>query len=75
VFNRTGIALLLIVLCAFAASARPQPANAARGMLVGIFDPNRPFDTPDKTFPELVNLRAQIIRVNLDWFNVAKKRP
>jgi hypothetical protein len=75
VFKRTGIALLLIVLCAFAASARPQPANAARGMLVGIFDPNRPFDSPDQTFPMLVNLRAQIIRVNLDWFNVAKKRP
>ena len=74
-FKRTGIALLLIVLCSFAASARPQPANAARGMLVGIFDPNRPFDTPDQTFPMLVNLRAQIIRVNLDWYNVAKKRP
>ena len=74
-FKRTGIALLLIVLCSFAASARPQPANAARGMLVGIFDPNRPFDTPDQTFPTLVNLRAQIIRVNLEWNNVAKKRP
>jgi hypothetical protein len=47
VFKRTGIALLLIVLCSFAASARPQPAGAAGGMLVGIFDPNRPFDTPD----------------------------
>jgi hypothetical protein len=63
------------VLCAFAASARPQPAGAAGGMLVGIFDPNRPFDTPDQTFPTLVNLRAQIIRVNLEWNNVAKKRP
>jgi hypothetical protein len=75
VFKRTGIALLLIVLCSFAASARPQPAGAAGGMLVGIFDPNRPFDTPDQTFPMLVNLRAQIIRVNLEWNNVAKKRP
>ena len=74
-FKRTGIALLLIVLCSFAASARPQPAGAAGGMLVGIFDPNRPFDTPDQTFPMLVNLRAQIIRVNLEWNNVAKKRP
>jgi hypothetical protein len=75
VFKRTGIALLLVALCAFAASARPQSANAARGMLIGIFDPNRPFDSPDQTFPMLVNLRAQIIRVNLDWFSVAKKRP
>ena len=73
--KRTGIALLLTVLCAFAASATPQPAKAAPGMLVGIFDPNRPFDSPDPTFTTLVNLRAQIIRVNLDWFSVAKTRP
>jgi hypothetical protein len=75
VFKRLSIALMTIVLCFLAASARPQPAAAARGMLVGIFDPNQPFDSPDKTFPMLTNLRAQIIRVNLDWFNVAKKRP
>jgi len=75
VCKRTGIALLLTVLCAFAASATPQPAKAAPGMLVGIFDPNRPFDSPDPTFTTLVNLRAQIIRVNLDWFSVAKTRP
>jgi hypothetical protein len=75
VCKRLSIALMTIVLCVLAASATPQPAAAARGMLVGIYDPNQPFDTPDKTFPMLVNLRAQIIRVNLDWFNVAKKRP
>jgi hypothetical protein len=75
VFKRTGIALLTIALCVLAATAKPPPAGAARGMLVGVFDPNQPFDSPDKAFPTLVNLRAQIIRVNLDWFNVAKKRP
>jgi len=75
VFRRISIALLTIVLCGFAASASPQPAAAARGMLVGIYDPNQPFDSPDKAFTTLVNLRAQIIRVNLDWFNVATKRP
>jgi hypothetical protein len=75
VSRRISIALLTIVLCGFAASASPQPAAAARGMLVGIYDPNQPFDTPDKAFTTLVNLRAQIIRVNLDWFNVATKRP
>lgn len=74
-FRRSSIALLTIVLCTLAASANPQPAAAARGMLVGIYDPNKPFDSPDRTFPMLVNLRAQIIRVNLDWFNVAKTRP
>jgi hypothetical protein len=75
VFKRTGIALLTIALCVLAATAKPQPAGATRGMLVGVFDPNQPFDSPDKAFPTLVNLRAQIIRVNLDWFNVAKTRP
>ena len=74
-FRRICIALLTIVLCALVTSARPQPAAAARGMLVGIYDPNQPFDTPAKAFPMLVNLRAQIIRVNLEWNNVAKKRP
>ncbi|MDQ2910400.1 MAG: hypothetical protein M3R39_05220 [Actinomycetota bacterium] len=66
---------MTIVLCVLVTSARPQPAAAARGMLVGLFDPNQPFESPDKTFPTLVDLRTQIIRVNLDWFNVAKKRP
>lgn len=74
-FRRSCIALLTIVLCVLVTSARPQPAAAAGGMFVGLFDPNQPFDNPDKTFPMLVDLRTQIIRVNLDWFNVAKKRP
>ena len=62
-------------MCVVAAGAKAKPAAAARGMLVGVFDPNRPFDTPDTTFPTLVNLRAQIIRVNLNWNEVATKRP
>ena len=70
-----SIALLLLATCVVAAGAKAKPAAAARGMLVGVFDPNRPFDTPDTTFPTLVNLRAQIIRVNLNWNEVATKRP
>jgi hypothetical protein len=70
-----SIALLLLAMCVVAAGAKAKPAAAARGMLVGVYDPNRPFDTPDTTFPTLVNLRAQIIRVNLNWFDVAKKQP
>jgi len=67
VFKRICIALLTLFLCAGAATAKPQKAAAARGMLVGIYDPNGPFDSPDSSFKTLVNLRAQIIRVNLDW--------
>jgi hypothetical protein len=77
VFRRLCIALLTIVLCGLATSAKPQPAAAARGMLVGLYDPVQPIADPDKTFPTLVNLRVQIIRANLDWGQTvaAKTRP
>ena len=74
-FRKTSIALITIVLCVLAATARPQPAAAARGMLVGLYDPVQPLIAPDKTFTTLVNLRAQIIRLNLDWNLIAKKQP
>jgi hypothetical protein len=74
-FRKSSIALLTVVLCAFAATAKPQPAAAARGMLVGIYDPVQPVDNPDKAFPTLVKLRAQIIRLNLNWNLVAQKAP
>ena len=74
--KRICIALLTLVLCAAAATAKPPPAAAARNMLVGIYDPVQPFVNPGKTFPMLVSLRAQIIRLNLDWGAVvAKTRP
>ena len=44
-------------------------------MLVGIYDPVQPFAAPDTTFKTLVNLRAQIIRLNLDWNLIATRRP
>src|SRR5207249_3715048 len=65
--KRICIALLTLVLCAVAATAKPEPALAARGMLVGIYDPVQPLVNPDKAFPQLVNLRVQVIRVGLDW--------
>jgi hypothetical protein len=73
--KRLSIALLTVVLCAFAATVKPEPAAAARGMLVGIYDPVQPVAAPEKAFPTLVKLRAQIIRLNLDWNLIAKKRP
>jgi len=73
--RKFSIALITIVLCAFAATVRPEPAAAARGMLVGLYDPVQPLIAPDKTFATLVNLRAQIIRLNLDWNLVAPSAP
>jgi len=69
------IALITIVLCVLAAAVKAQPAGAARGMLVGIYDPVQPIAAPDTTFPTLVKLRTQIIRVNLDWNVIATRRP
>jgi hypothetical protein len=74
-FKKSSIALLTVVLCGFAATAKPEPAAAARGMLVGIYDPIQPVDSPEKTFPSLVKLRAQIIRLDLNWNVVASKEP
>jgi hypothetical protein len=45
-------------------------------MLVGIYDPVQPLIAPEKTFPTLVNLRTQVIRIDLPWgASVAKTRP
>ena len=74
-FRKASIALITIVLCALAATASPPKAAAARGMLVGIYDPVQPIAAPDTTFPTLVKLRAQIIRLNLDWNLIATKKP
>jgi hypothetical protein len=74
-FRKTSIALITIVLCGLAATAKPDQAAAARGMLVGIYDPVQPLAAPEKTFTTLAHLRAQIIRLNLDWNLIAKKQP
>jgi len=73
--KRICIALITIVLCGVAATAKPNEAKAARGMLIGIYDPVQPIASPDTAFPTLVKLRAQIIRLNLDWNLIATKRP
>jgi hypothetical protein len=74
-FRKTSIALITIVLCGLAATVKPDQAAAARGMLVGIYDPVQPLAAPEKTFTTLENLRAQVIRLNLDWNLIAKKPP
>ena len=74
--KRLCLALITIVLSALAATARPDNALAARGMLVGMFDPVQPLIAPDKTFPTLVRLHVKVIRIPLDWgATVARKKP
>jgi hypothetical protein len=74
--KKLSIALLVIMLSIVAASARPDQAQAARRMLVGMYDPVQPIISPDKTFATLANLRAQVLRMDLNWGGyVAKKKP
>jgi hypothetical protein len=48
---------------------------ASRSMLVGVFDDPMTLGTPDKGFPLLKGLRAQLVRITLTWRSVASKRP
>jgi hypothetical protein len=67
---------LTIVLSVLAAGAHPDEALASRGMLIGLYDPVQPIAAPDKTFADYVKLRAQVMRMDLNWGEyVAKKRP
>ena len=71
-----GVAVLTIVASAVAATARPDQALAARGMLVGLYDPVQPIIAPEKTFETYSKLRVQVMRMDLNWGTyVAKTRP
>ena len=74
-FKKASIALITIVLCGLAATVKPDQASAARGMLVGIYDPVQPLAAPERTFQTLVKLRTQVIRLNLDWNLIAPRQP
>jgi len=64
-----AIVLVAAGLCVPAASAKAH-------MLVGIQDDALTLHgSPTFTFPTLKQLRTQIIRINLNWNEVAKRRP
>jgi hypothetical protein len=74
--GRLGVAVLTIVAGAVAATARPDQALAARGMLVGLYDPVEPIIAPEKTFETYSKLRVQVMRMDLNWGTyVAKTKP
>ena len=56
-----------------------QAASASRYLQLGIFDDAQiNYGDPDKVFPQLKQLRTQLIRVNLSWggpTGVAKRKP
>jgi hypothetical protein len=74
--KKVSIALIAIVLSILAASAKPEPAAASGGMLVGMYDPSQSFLAPDRSFAAFKNLRVQVLRMDLLWGQiVALKRP
>ena len=44
-------------------------------MLVGIYDGVQPVTAPETTFPTLVDLRVQVIRLDLPWNLIAATKP
>jgi hypothetical protein len=85
----TRIALILVSLVAAAAVAATtsQSADSApsagsatyrtlqSGMLVGFYDDAEVYGRTAWTFRQLRSLRAGIVRITIDWANVAKRRP
>jgi hypothetical protein len=69
--------LVAVLISAGASASRKQ--SAARSFSVGIYDDGMTLANPDKGFPILRNLRAQVVRITLWWggpIGVAKaKRP
>jgi hypothetical protein len=70
---RVGAAALAAVLLAAAATA--FPAAAARDLQLGIFDDAQTLAHPATTFAALKKLHVQVVRITLDWRNVARRRP
>ncbi len=72
---RRQLAVLAAAVVVAAGLAVPG-ATAARGMLVGLQDDSMVLrDNPVYTFGMLRQLRVQIVRINLNWNDVAKRRP
>jgi Glycosyl hydrolase catalytic core len=85
---RRPIALILVSLVAaagiaVASSATADSANASpasyqklrSGMIVGFYDDAQVYGRMDWAFRQLRSLRAGIVRVTINWANVAKRRP
>jgi hypothetical protein len=68
--------LVAVLISAGATAGRNQ--SAARSFSVGIYDDGMTLANPDKGFPILHNLRAQVVRITLWWggpIGVAKTQP
>jgi len=72
------LATILVAALISAGATAGRKQSAARPFSVGIYDDGMTFANPDKGFPILHNLRAQVVRITLWWggpIGVAKKQP
>ena len=71
--KRLGVFVAIVVV---AAGLSVPAALGARGMLVGMQDDAMTLrGNPTFTFSTMKQLRVQIVRMNLNWTDVAKRRP
>jgi len=72
------LATILVGALISAGATAGRKQTAARSFSVGIYDDGMTLGNPDKGFPILHNLRAQIVRITLWWggpIGVAKTKP
>src|SRR5438046_1754399 len=70
---RLGAALLGVTLAAAAAAA--TPASASRNLQLGVFDDVEALQHPAATFAVLRKLHVRVVRMTLNWSDVAGERP
>ena len=64
-----------LVLAVFCALALVSAASAARGMKLGIYDSAQAVGNTDQAFTQFSELRAQVVRVTLNWRDIAPTKP
>jgi hypothetical protein len=84
VFKRVALTLVLLLVAAGVAIAtsstaesagKQDSASSASRMLVGFYDDESVFGRTDWAFTQLKSLRANVVRITIDWASVAKRRP
>jgi Glycosyl hydrolase catalytic core len=81
VFRRVAFFLVLSLAAAGVAVSASSSADSASKqttasrMLIGFYDDEQVYGRTDWAFRQLKSLRAGIVRVTLNWANVAKRRP
>ena len=79
--KRVALFFVLVLTAAGVAVAVSTNSDSARervtasAPLVGFYDDESIYGRTDWAFTQLKSLRAGIVRITLDWSNVARKRP